>query len=301
MIRTISFTLLLVVFTFLSAQEPEMDLKMPIPEPVTLPGSYDKKVKESDTNWMEKEINLLVGEAVKKSAVVMKKISDIMIVQVVPNYVYVGQEGEEKLGEDLAVILNSGKVKVLSGTKLMNFHYSELLFMKLPFKKRLIDKMVVGADKFPISMDITFFINVNMLTKKIYNALDNIPDIKPVYNSAKKYYKAQFKGSKLLYLVYIPNIAYEIAYTGDIFEKVLGKYVKEGQFLYEILQKYESKINGDKKLEFDGRYIRGKDIMVDLWFLPAKVKMDKKEAEKIFVKILKHKPVEITGSEKKNG
>jgi hypothetical protein len=290
---------LLTASFFLTAQETEME--MPVPEPVTLPSDYDKKVKETDTNWMEKEINKLVGEAVRKSAVVMKKISDTMIVQVVPNYAYVGQEGEEKLGEDLAMILNSGKVKVSSGAKLMNFHYSELLFMKLPFKRRLIDKMIVGADKFPVSIDITFFINVNVLTKKIYNALDNIPGIKPVYNSAKRYYKAQFEGSRLLYLIYIPNMAYEIAYTGNIFEKVLGKYVKEAQFLHEVLKKYEKKVIDDKKLNFDGRYIRGKDIMVDLWFLPAKVNMDKKQAEKVFEEILKHKPAKITGSEKKNG
>ena len=274
---------------------------MPVPDPVTLPADYDKKVKDSNTNWMEKEINVLVGDAVRKSSVVMKKISDIMIVQVIPNYAYPGDEGEEKLGEDLAMILNSGKVKVPSGAKLMNFHYSELLYMKLPFKKRLIDSMIVGADKFPVSIDITFFINVNMLTKKIYNALDNIPDIKPVYNSAKKYYKASFKGSRLLYLIYIPNLAYEIAYTGDIFEKVLGKYVKEAQFLHEVLQKHEKSIVEDKKLEFDGRYIRGKDIMIDLWFLPSNTKMDKVQAEKILKKALKHQPVKVTGSEKKDG
>ena len=297
MLKKILFVLLLASVFSLNAQE----LEMPVPDPVTLPADYDKKVKDSNTNWMEKEINVLVGDAVRKSSVVMKKISDIMIVQVIPNYAYPGDEGEEKLGEDLAMILNSGKVKVPSGAKLMNFHYSELLYMKLPFKKRLIDSMIVGADKFPVSIDITFFINVNMLTKKIYNALDNIPDIKPVYNSAKKYYKASFKGSRLLYLIYIPNLAYEIAYTGDIFEKVLGKYVKEAQFLHEVLQKHEKSIVEDKKLEFDGRYIRGKDIMIDLWFLPSNTKMDKVQAEKILKKALKHQPVKVTGSEKKDG
>ena len=297
MLKKILFVLLIAAVFSLNAQE----LEMPVPDPVTLPADYDKKVKDSNTNWMEKEINVLVGDAVRKSSVVMKKISDIMIVQVIPNYAYPGDEGEEKLGEDLAMILNSGKVKVPSGAKLMNFHYSELLYMKLPFKKRLIDSMIVGADKFPVSIDITFFINVNMLTKKIYNALDNIPDIKPVYNSAKKYYKASFKGSRLLYLIYIPNLAYEIAYTGDIFEKVLGKYVKEAQFLHEVLQKHEKSIVEDKKLEFDGRYIRGKDIMIDLWFLPSNTKMDKVQAEKILKKALKHQPVKVTGSEKKDG
>ena len=294
MFRKTFFVLLLTVICSLNAQE------LPIPDPVTLPADYDKKVRESDTNWMEKEINLLVGEAVKKSSVVMKKISDMMIVQVVPNYAYPGDEGEEKLGEDLAMILNSGKVKVPAGAKLMNFHYSELIYMKLPFKKRLIDSMVIGADKFPVSIDLTFFINVNMLTKKIFNALDNIPDIKPVYNSAKKYYKASFKDSRLLYLIYIPNMAYEIAYTGKIFEKVLGKYVKEAQFLYEVLKKYEKEIVEDKKLEFDGRYIRGKDIMIDLWFVPEKTGLNKKKAEGFLVKALKHESVNVTGSEKKN-
>jgi len=293
--KKLSLFLLLTITFLLSAQEP------PAPKPVTLPANYDKKVKESNTNWMEKEINKLVGQAVKKSSVVMKRVSDIMIVQVVPNYAYMGEAGEEKLGEDLAMILNSGKVKVSSGAKLMNFHYSELLFMRLPFKKRLIDSMVVGADKFPYSMDITFFINVSLLTKKIFNSLDNIPEIKPIYNSSKKYYKASFKDSKLLYLIYIPNMAYEIAYTGVIFENVLSKYIKEAQFLYEIMKKYEKRIVKDKELDFDGRYIRGKEIMIDLWFLPAKLKSDMKKVDEVFEKILKHKPVKVTGSEKKNG
>jgi len=295
MIKKLFILTLFVMTVFLNAQEP------PIPDPVTLPADYDKKVKSSDTNWMEKEINYLVGDAVKKSSVVMKKISDILIVQVVPNYAYIGMEGEEKLGEDLAVILNSGKLKVPSGVKLMNFIYSELLFMKLPFKKRLIDSMVIGADKFPASIDITFFVNVNMLTKKIFNSLDNIPEIKPIYNSAKKYYRASFKDSKLLYLIYIPNMAYEIAYTGITFENVLGKYVKEALFLHEILKNYEKKIDNDKSLSFDGRYIKGKDIMIDLWFLPSKTKFDRKKAEEAVEKAIKHKPVTVSGSEKKNG
>ena len=288
--------LVLIIFAitfFLSAQE-----QPPIPDPVTLPADYDKKVKASDTNWMEKEINFLVGDAVKKSSVVMKKISDILIVQVVPNYAYIGMEGEEKLGEDLAVILNSGEIKVPSGTKLMNFIYSELLFMKLPFKKRLIDSMIIGADKFPNSIDITFFVNVNILTKKIFNALDNNPEIKPIYNSSKKYYRASFKDSKLLYLIYIPNMAYEIAYTGVTFENVLGKYVLEARFLHELLKNYEKKIDSDKNLSFDGRYIKGKNIMIDLWFLPSKIKLDKKKAEEVFEKALKHLPVKVSGSEK---
>jgi len=292
MIEKLFILTLFTMTIFLNAQEP------PIPKLVTLPADYDQKVKASDTNWMEKEINYLVGDAVKKSSVVMKKISDILIVQVVPNYAYIGMEGEEKLGEDLAEILNSGSLKVPSGTKLMNFIYSELLFMKLPFKKRLIDSMVIGADKFPASIDITFFVNVNVLTKKIFNSLDNIAEIKPIYNSAKKYYRASFKDSKLLYLIYIPNMAYEIAYTGITFENVLGKYVKEARFLHEILKNYEKKIDSDKNLSFDGRYIKGKDIMIDLWFLPVSTKLDKTKAQEIFEKALKHKPVTVSGSEK---
>ena len=77
--------------------------------------------------------------------------------------------------------------------------------------------------------------------------------------------------------------------------------MKEAQFLHEVLQKHEKSIVEDKKLEFDGRYIRGKDIMIDLWFLPSNTKMDKVQAEKILKKALKHQPVKVTGSEKKDG
>ena len=136
---------------------------------------------------------------------------------------------------------------------------------------------------------------------KFLAKLENIKDFKPVFNQAEKFYRTKFEGSKLLYFIRIPNIAYEIAYTGELYENIIAQNIKEAQFIHDAIKDVEGKIEKDPLLSFDGRYIKGTKndkILIDLWFLPQKTAMNKAEAEKIISKALKHEPVNISGNEK---
>jgi hypothetical protein len=180
----------------------------------------------------------------------------------------------------------------------MNLDYRELMMMKLPFKKRLLDSMVIGADKFDLSLDLTFFVNMNALTNSVFNSLKNITEFKVIYNSSEKYYRTKFEDSNVLFLIRIPNIAYELVYTGELFENVISSHIKEALFLHNVMKNFEKTIEKDKELSFDGRYIKGKNISVDLWFLAEHTGMDVEKGKAVMQKILKRESVNITGSEK---
>jgi hypothetical protein len=294
------------VFLTLSAQTEkeiqeikEQMAKMPVPPVVILPENYEELVKSSSGNVMEKRINIIVGEAVTKGKVVLEKVNDILFAQVVPNFAYADDSGEERLGEDLVAILQSNKMEAPRSAQFMNLDYRELMMMKLPFKKRLIDSMVIGADKFDLSLDLTFFVNMNALTNSVYNSLKNIKEFTTVYNSSEKYYRTKFEGSNLLFLVRIPNIAYELVYTGELFENIISAQIKEALFLRNVIKDYEQQIEKDKELKFDGRYIKGNNISIDLWFLAVETEMSVEKGKDFIRKALKHEPVELTGSEKK--
>jgi len=287
--------------------------KMPVPPVVTLPENYEELVKSSSGNVMEKRINIIVGEAITKGKVVLEKVNDILFAQVVPNFAYADDNGEERLGEDLIAILQSNKMEAPRSAQFMNLDYRELMLMKLPFKKRLIDSMVIGADKFDLSLDLTFFVNMNALTNSVYNALRNIKEFTTVYNSAlrnikefttvynssEKYYRTKFDDSNLLFLVRIPNVAYELVYTGELFENIISAQIKEALFLKNVIKDFEKQIEKDKELKFDGRYIKGKDISIDLWFLAVETEMNVEKGKDFIRKALKHESVNVTGSEKK--
>jgi len=248
---------------------------------------------------MEKRINIIVGEAITKGKVVLEKVNDILFAQVVPNFAYADDNGEERLGEDLIAILQSNKMEAPRSAQFMNLDYRELMLMKLPFKKRLIDSMVIGADKFDLSLDLTFFVNMNALTNSVYNALRNIKEFTTVYNSSEKYYRTKFDDSNLLFLVRIPNVAYELVYTGELFENIISAQIKEALFLKNVIKDFEKQIEKDKELKFDGRYIKGKDISIDLWFLAVETEMNVEKGKDFIRKALKHESVNVTGSEKK--
>nr|HQI06181.1 hypothetical protein [bacterium] len=222
--------------------------KMPVPPVVTLPENYEELVKSSSGNVMEKRINIIVGEAITKGKVVLEKVNDILFAQVVPNFAYADDSGEERLGEDLIAILQSNKMEAPRSAQFMNLDYRELMLMKLPFKKRLVDSMVIGADKFDLSLDLTFFVNMNALTNSVYNALRNIKEFTTVYNSSEKYYRTKFDDSNLLFLVRIPNVAYELVYTGELFENIISAQIKEALFLKNVIKDFEKQIEKDKEL-----------------------------------------------------
>ena len=286
-------------FITLSAQQaPLKQPEMPVPPVVTLPEGYEMLVKNSSGNWMEKRINEIVGMAVTQNSVVIEKINDMFFLQVVPNYAYADEKGEERLGEDLMRILQANKFEAPRSAQFMNLEYSQLVEMKLPFKKKLIDSMVIGADKFKLSISITFFANMNAVTNAVFNSLSNSKEFTPVYNSTEKYYRAKFGNSKLLYLVRVPNLVYEIVYTGDMFETVMTAKVKEAVFLNSALKDFEPLIEKDKALNFDGRYIKGTDIMIDMWFMAENTGFDLQKAKDILSKALRHEAVKVSGSEK---
>lgn len=273
----------------------------PLPEEVILPTNYDELVKKSSGNLMEKRVDKIVGQALAKGGVVIEKVNDFLFLQVIPNYAYADERGEERLGEDLMAILRSGKIEAPRNSQFMNLNYQEMEAMGLPFKKKLIDSLVIGADKFDDSISLTFFININKLTNMTLNSLENAKDFKAVYNQSEKYYRTKFKDSKLLYFIRIPNMAYEIAYTGELFETVISKYIKEALFLKETLKDFERAIVKDEKLAFDGRYIKSKmggDVLIDLWFLPEKTDLNLKKGREIMIKALRHEKITISGNEK---
>ena len=303
--KKISFIFLILFFGFISAQEPlpeNLEMRqLPVPPMVELPANYDELIKNSKGNQQEKKIDEIIGKAIKTSHVVIEKLNDFIFLQVVPNFAYADENGEERLGEDLMKILHSGKISASENSQFMSLDFTEMRMMGLPFKRRVVDNLVLGADKFDLSISLTFFINMNKLTNMVLNSLENIKDFKPVFNQAEKFYRTKFADSTMLYFIRIPNIAYEIAYTGELYENVIGKQIKEALFIHEAIKNAEKKIDKDPLLSFDGRYIKGvknDKISIDLWFLPQKTGMNMEEAAKIIEKALKHEPVKISGSEK---
>lgn len=276
--------------------------QLPVPPTVTLPQNYDELIKNSKGNTMEKKVDEIIGKALRTNRVVIEKLNDFLFLQVVPNFAYSDEHGEERLGEDLMSILQSGKISAAENSQFMNLDYTEMQLMHLPFKKRLIDSLVIGADKFDLSVSLTFFVNMNKLTNMVLNSLENVKDFKPVFNQAEKFYRLKFQDSKIIYFVRIPNIAYEIAYTGELYENVVGNQIKEALFLHNILKNFEQKIVKDPLLSFDGRYIKSvknNNVSIDLWFLPQQTAMNAAEAEKILNSALKHEKTNISGNEKK--
>jgi hypothetical protein len=299
--------LIFLVISSLSAQEkveitPSQIDKAPTtlqpPPVVRLPENYEETVKSSSLNTMEQKINLIVGDAVRNNKVTIEQVNDFIFLQVIPNYAYFGEKGEEQLAIDLMEILNSGKISAPRGAQFMNVAYNEMRHMNLPFKKQLINSMILGKEKFYDSIDLTFFVNVNSVSNRIFNSLENIKDFETVYNSTEKYYRTRYNDSRFLYLIRVPNIIYEVIYTGDLLENVISKYIKESLFIAKLLKKYEPAIIKNKNLDFDGRYIKGKKILVDLWFVPENTKMENDSAAKIFEKIINSEKIEITGSQK---
>ncbi len=259
-----------------------------------LPKNYEQKLSEGSFNWFEKAVNEAVIKTILIKKVTLEKIADYIFLQTIPNYEYNTPKAEEKLGEDLMDIL--GKFQTSQNTVIQSFVYVNLLKMKLPFKKRLIDSMIVSPDFFVSdSIDLTFFADVNKVTARIREALLRIKGFKPIYNSKNRFYRMKKENSRLIYFVRIPNIIYEMVYTGNTLENILKNQIDEIVFLGKTLDLFEKKIENSKKLTFDGRFIKGKNVFIDLFFLYEKTKGDIKRVKGLMNNALLGKKVDIRG------
>ena len=148
---TIFALILCFLVSFAEAQEPlpeNLEIRqLPVPPVVELPAGYDDLVKNSKGNSMEKKIDEIIGVSIKSSHVVMEKLNDFIYLQAIPNFAYADENGEERLGEDLMKILRSGKISASDNSQFMSLEYTEMKLMGLPFKTRLIDSLVLSADK----------------------------------------------------------------------------------------------------------------------------------------------------------
>ncbi|MFO7736069.1 MAG: hypothetical protein R6W70_07630, partial [bacterium] len=202
-----------------------------------------------------------------------------------------GPESEKKLRDDITRVL--GTVKSPSDTKIMPLPVAELEKMGLPFEKKITGSMIFPSKLFPEQIDITFFIDVNVLTGRVGDTLRKMDGIKPVYNSKNRFYRVMKEGSELRYFVHIANIAYEIAYTGRTPESILKRMVEEIQFLVEIMDKYEEKIKRSDALTFDGRYVKGNNVYIDILYLYEETGGDNEKIEKIMKKAFSSEEVNI--------
>lgn len=264
-----------------------------------VPADLDAQLKGKGLNWFQTRVNQSIARSIRERKVALESLNEYLFLMTVPNFAYRGDAGEEKLGEDMMGLL--GTIKTGEEAVIMELQWAELIGMGLPFKKKLTDALVFPANYFKSEIDLTFFVDVNTFTARVGAALGVVPKAKPVYNSQQKFYRLKRDDLQCIYIINIPNIAYEMVYTGEPFENIIKQYLKEAEFLFALMEKYEKRLAADKQLTYDGRYIKGKDIFVDLWFLHGKVKGDRAAAETLFEALFKHKPVTVSGSEKSGG
>ncbi len=268
----------------------------PAEEPV-VPPDFEASLKGGGKNWLEVRVNQSIARSIRERKVSLEALNEYLFLLTIPNFAYRGDEGEERLGNDIMNLL--GTIQTPSQTVMMELQWSELVAMGLPFKKKITDALLFPATYFERDIDFTFFVDMNALTARVGAAFESKPDMKPVYNSSQRFYRVRQGDLSCIFIVNIANVAYEIAYTGEPFENVMKRYVAEAEFLFTVMGQYEKKIKKDKNLEYDGRYIKGKDIFVDLWFLYSAANGNVASAKQLMEKVLQHKPVSVSGSEKK--
>jgi len=265
-------------------------------EPVVSP-DFEMRLKGAGMNWLEIRVNQSVARAIRERKVSLEALNEYLFLMTVPNFAYRGEAGEERLGNDIMGL--SGTIQTPSQTVMMELQWSELIGMGLPFTKKLTDSLLFPAAYFEKDIDFTFFVDVNALTARVGGAFENKPGMKPVYNSAQRFYRIRRDDLSCIFFVNVTNVAYEMVYTGEPFENVIKRYVAEAEFLFAVMGKYEKKIKGDKRLSYDGRYIKGENILVDRWFLHDATNGDIAEAFRFMEKVLRHEPASVVGSEKK--
>lgn len=269
----------------------------PLAAEPSVPADLDARLKGAGLNWLQIRVNQSVARIIREKKVSLEELNEYLYLMAVPNFAYRGDAGEEKLGTDMMGLL--GTIKTEENVEIMELQWSEMAGMGLPFRKRLTDALLFPPAYFKETIDLTFFVNMHVLTARIGAAFSVRPGIKPLYNSQQKFYRLKKETLQFIYIVNIPNIAYEMVYTGEPLENVAKKYLQEMDLLFPLMERYEKRILSDKTLSYDGRYIKGKNVFIDLWFLHERVKGSVGEAEVALEKALKHQPVEVSGSEKK--
>ncbi len=262
-----------------------------------IPADYAKQIESSSLNYLEKKVAYAVLNAVKNQKVVLDTVADYLFVQVVPSYIYKGPGGEERLGQDLMGLL--GTIQTKENAAIMALEFKELEKMRLPFPKKITESLLIDSKSLK-DIEITFFVELNSLTGRIYEALQRIEESKLIYNSTSRFYRIESTKSKCYFMLHIPNIAYEIAYTGNTIENVLKRETTDVRKVFSVMKKYEEKILKNPKTTFDGRYIRGSNFSVDLWFLMKYIETHKITAEAVMEDILKEKSLKIEGREKES-
>ncbi len=275
---------------------------LPVPQTISdgdpaVPPDFEMRLKGAGRNWLEIRVNQSVARAIRERKVSLEALNEYLFLMTIPNFAYRGESGEERLGDDIMGLL--GTIQTPSQTVMMELQWSEIADMGLPFTKKLTDSLLFPPAYFEKDIDFTFFVDVNALTSRVGAAFENKPGMKPVYNSAQRFYRIRRENLSCIFIVNVTNIAYEMVYTGEPFENVVKHYVAEAEFLFVVMEKYEKKIKSDKRLSYDGRYIKGENILVDLWFLYDAVNGDIAEASRFIEKVLRHEPVSVVGSEKK--
>lgn len=261
-----------------------------------IPSDFFTQMSSSDQNWMERKINMAVRKAVQDRKVSLEKISDYLYLQIVPSFVYRGEEGEEKLGEDLLGIL--GTIKAGENAMIMSFSWKQLTEMNLPFERKLVENLLIEPRFFGKDIELTFYVELNTLTNLVYNGLKRLSNVSLRYNSQRRFYRVEGKKTGFFYMVHVPNIAYEIIYSGLTYEMIIKRYLEEIRMLQSVMAKYTDKIKKANGISWDGRYLKSEKGVVDLWFLYTKSREEKKEPSSYVENLLNGKPVQVTGKEK---
>ena len=262
----------------------------------SVPDDFDKRLSGSGRNWLQVRVNQSVARAIRERRASLEALTEYLFLMTVPNFAYLGEEGEERLGTDMMNLL--GTIQTPQNTVMMELQWSELVTMGLPFKKKLTDALLFPAEHFAQKIDLTFFVDLNALTSRIGAAFEGRPKVTPVYNSAQRFYRLRRDDLKCIVIVNITNMAYEMVYSGEPLENILKRQLAEADFLFALMEKYEKKVLADKQLSYDGRYIKGEDIFADLWFLYDKAGGDISSGAQIMERVLWHEAVSVSGSEK---
>jgi len=261
------------------------------------PPTFFDDLKKSDYNPLIKSINKSIHESILTKKVTLHKLDEFLYLLTTPGFAYEGEDGNEKLGEDLVPVL--GKFNVAQGA-LMSLIYNDLKKLNLPFKKMLTDYLLFPKEIFVKDIELAFYVDLNKLTGKIYNKLSKDKSLVLNYNSKNRFYRIEKRSQKAFYLFQIPNAAYEIVYTGAMIDSVIEKEVDEFSFIFSVIDKKLNKqLVNSKAVSFDGRYITGKSIFIDVWFLKKKSNSNVKHAKEFISKALKGKAVDIRGNAKK--
>jgi len=265
---------------------------------VKIPEKFYEKLETSNFNWLAKKINITIHKAITTKKVVLESLTDYLFIQTTPKFAYMGEEAREM--EEVSELF--GTVPQPKQGAMLSVFWSDSAKAGLPYKKKLTDSLLFPAENILHNdVELTFFVEMIKLTGRVYSALKRNESLVFKYNSKNRFYRVESSDKKMKSYIFVqvPNIAYEIVYTGEPVENILKRYIEELDTIFTVMKKYEPLIKNKKELTFDGRNIKGKDIFVDLWFLYQYVKEKNVSAESVIKKALEGSPVKVVGFEEK--